>query len=104
MTIATSAPVISPSIATPNRMSSQAMILPAVEVTKAEIALTEDGRDPPVERVEERFERPGLLDRRDQQRGQQDEGGHPLREGEEEPAIHLPADPLDVPRHAPDER
>ena len=36
MTIATRAPVIMPSMATPNRMSNQPMIRPAGEVTKAE--------------------------------------------------------------------
>ena len=36
MTIATRAPVIMPSMATPNRISNQPMIRPPVDVTNAE--------------------------------------------------------------------
>ena len=58
MTIATRAPVIMPSMATPKRISNQLTIRPPGEVTNAESPWPEDGGDPPVERVEERFERP----------------------------------------------
>ena len=104
MTIATRAPVIMPSMATPNRISNQPMIAPAGRRDEGRVALAEHGRDPPVERVEDRLERPRLLDERDEHRGDEHERDDALGEREEEPPVELTADAPDVPRDAADER
>ena len=104
MTIATRAPVIMPSMATPNRMSNQPTIRPPGEVTNAGVALAEDGGDPPVERVEDRLERPGLLEQRDEDRRDRGRSDDALGEGQEEAPVELTADPPDVPRDAADQR
>ena len=66
MTIATRAPVIMPSMATPNRMSNQPTIRPAGRRHERRVALAQDRGDPPVERVEDGLERPRLLEQRDE--------------------------------------
>ena len=103
MTIATRAPVIMPSMATPNRMSNHPTTRPPGDVTNAGVALAQHRRDPPVERVEDRLERPRLLEQRDDDRGDDDECDDPLGEGQEEPSVELTADATDVPGDAADQ-
>ena len=69
MTIATRAPVIMPSMATPNRISNQLDDAAGGRRDERRVALAEHRRDPPVERIEDRLERPRLLDQGDQDRG-----------------------------------
>ena len=66
MTSATSAPVIVPMIATPNRLKNQPTTQPTGRRHVRRVALAEDRLDPPVDRVAERLERQRLLDERDQ--------------------------------------
>ncbi len=67
------------------------------------VALAEDRGDPPIERVEDRSEGPGLLEQRDQDRGDRDECDDALGQRQEEATVELAADASDVPRHAADE-
>ena len=68
------------------------------------VALAEDRRDPPVERIEDRLERPRLLEQGDQERGDEDDADDALGERQEEPSIELAGDAPDVPGDAPDDR
>ena len=68
------------------------------------VALTQHRRDPPVERIEDRLERPRLLDQRDEDRRDEDEPDDALGEREEEAAVELTGYAPDVPGHAADDR
>ena len=104
MTIATRAPVIMPSMATPNRMSNQPMIRPAGDVTNAESPWPSTVAMPQLNESNTFSNVHGPLEHGDEDGRDDDEADDALGEGQEEAPVELTGDPLDVPADAADER
>ena len=105
MTMATRAPVIIPSMATPNRISSQLTIRPPGDVTKAESPAPRTVAIPQLNESNSDWNvRVGFSSRVISTAAISDHEDDPLGQREEEPAVELTADATQVPRHAPDDR
>ena len=104
MTIATRAPVIMPSMATPNRISNQLTTRPPGEVTNAESPAPRTVAIPQLNESNERLDLERLLEDRDQDRRDRDDDDDALGQRDEEPAVELTADAPQVPGDPPDDR